>query len=61
MIGANISSWLILNMDSVVVGRSLGPGVLGVYNRAMMLVAAPAHGQSQVYRVCFRRLRARWK
>jgi lipopolysaccharide exporter len=43
VIASNIVSWIILNIDSMIVGRSLGPMLLGVYNRGMTLVASPAH------------------
>lgn len=39
---ANLSSWLLLNADSMIVGRMAGPSALGLYNRAMNLAAAPA-------------------
>lgn len=41
VIGANLTSWGISNIDSVVVGRMLGIENLGLYNRSMVLVATP--------------------
>lgn len=41
VIAANIASWGISNIDSLVVGRVLGVANLGVYNRAMVLIATP--------------------
>ena len=38
---ANLSSWSIANLDSLAVGRVLGPVDLGLYNRAMTLVSSP--------------------
>lgn len=38
---ANLTSWSIMNVDSVAIGRSLGLVDLGYYNRAMGLVSAP--------------------
>ena len=38
---ANLSSWSIANLDSLAVGRVLGPVELGLYNRAMTLVSSP--------------------
>ena len=37
----NLSNWGISNLDSVAVGRWLGVIDLGVYNRSMVLIAAP--------------------
>jgi O-antigen/teichoic acid export membrane protein len=42
VVGSNLASYGFLNLDSFVVGRLLGVDVLGVYGRAMALVAAPA-------------------
>lgn len=42
VLAANIGSWIILNVDSVLVGRNLATESLGIYNRALMLVAQPA-------------------
>lgn len=39
--GANLTSWCVSNLDSIVIGRALGVDNLGVYNRAMTLVAYP--------------------
>jgi len=41
VIGANLASWGILNLDSLVIGRMLGVVNLGVYNRAMTLIGTP--------------------
>lgn len=41
VIGANLASWGILNLDSLVIGRMLGVVNLGIYNRAMVLVGTP--------------------
>lgn len=41
VIGANLSSWSISNLDSLVIGRMLGIANLGIYNRAMALVGTP--------------------
>jgi PST family polysaccharide transporter len=41
VIGANLSSWGISNLDSVVVGRALGTVDLGLYTRALTLVSTP--------------------
>jgi len=41
VISANLSSWGISNLDSCMIGRILGIVDLGLYNRAMMLVASP--------------------
>ena len=41
VIGANLASWSISNLDSFVVGRMLTISDLGLYNRAMALVATP--------------------
>ena len=41
VIGANLASWGILNLDSLVIGRMLGVANLGIYNRAMALVGTP--------------------
>jgi O-antigen/teichoic acid export membrane protein len=38
---ANLTSWSIMNVDSIAIGRSLGIVDLGYYNRAMGLVSAP--------------------
>ena len=40
-IGANLSSWGILNLDSIVIGRMLGVDSLGLYNRAIALISTP--------------------
>ena len=41
VIGANLASWGILNLDSLIIGRMLGVDSLGIYNRAMVLVGTP--------------------
>jgi len=41
VMSANIASWGILNLDSAVAGRAFGVADLGLYNRAMALVATP--------------------
>ena len=41
VIGVNLASWSISNLDSLVIGRMLGVVNLGVYNRAMVLVGTP--------------------
>jgi PST family polysaccharide transporter len=41
VVGANLASWGIANLDSFVVGRTLGVAQLGIYGRAMTLVATP--------------------
>lgn len=41
VIGANLASWGILNLDSLIIGRMLGIANLGIYNRAMVLVGTP--------------------
>jgi O-antigen/teichoic acid export membrane protein len=41
VIGANLTSWCILNLDSLVIGRMLGVANLGIYNRAMALIGTP--------------------
>lgn len=41
VIGANLASWGILNLDNLVIGRMLGIANLGIYNRAMVLVGTP--------------------
>ena len=41
VIGANLASWSISNLESLVIGRMLGVIDLGIYNRAMVLVATP--------------------
>lgn len=41
VIGANLASWSISNLDSLVIGRMLGVANLGIYNRAMVLVGTP--------------------
>lgn len=42
ILGANISSWGISNLDNTVVGRFAGQIPLGLYNRAFSLAAMPA-------------------
>ena len=41
VIGANLASWGILNLDSLIIGRMLGVANLGIYNRAMTLIGTP--------------------
>lgn len=41
VIGANLASWGLLNLDSLIIGRMLGVASLGIYNRAMVLVGTP--------------------
>lgn len=41
VIGANLTSWGILNLDSLIIGRMLGIANLGVYSRGMVLVGTP--------------------
>lgn len=41
VIGANLCSYAILNMDSFVVGKFLGVTQLGIYSRAMTLLGTP--------------------
>jgi O-antigen/teichoic acid export membrane protein len=41
VIGANLTSWSIANVDNLIVGRMLGTVALGLYSRAMALVMAP--------------------
>lgn len=41
VIGSNLSSWGISNLDSVIVGRVLGTVDLGLYSRALTLVNTP--------------------
>jgi lipopolysaccharide exporter len=41
VIGANLTSWSIANVDNLIVGRMLGTVALGLYSRAMALMAAP--------------------
>jgi O-antigen/teichoic acid export membrane protein len=41
VIGANLASWGISNLDSFIVGRMLAIADLGLYNRTMALVATP--------------------
>jgi O-antigen/teichoic acid export membrane protein len=59
VISANLASWVVLNLDSVVVGRAFGAAELGLYNRAMTLVSTPAATlttsiQSVLFAVCSR-------
>jgi PST family polysaccharide transporter len=41
VVGSNLSSWSISNLDSVIIGRALGTVDLGLYSRALTLVATP--------------------
>ena len=41
VVAANLSSWVLSNLDSLAVGRMLGVEALGLYNRAMTLVSSP--------------------
>jgi PST family polysaccharide transporter len=43
VIGANLTSWGLANLDTIFVGRVLGLVDLGYYNRANNLVAAPMY------------------
>ena len=59
VIGANLASWGISNLDSFVVGHTLAVSDLGLYNRAMALVASPvgavtASLQSVLFSACSR-------
>jgi PST family polysaccharide transporter len=56
---ANIISWTILNIDSVIIGRYFSATILGVYNRAMTLVGMPINSltaslQSVLFSACSR-------
>lgn len=42
VLGANLSSWGISNLDNTVVGRVAGPVALGVYSRAFSLAQMPS-------------------
>jgi O-antigen/teichoic acid export membrane protein len=44
VLGANLSSWVISNMDNTIVGVRQGPVALGLYSRAFSLAAMPAEG-----------------
>lgn len=46
VVGANLSSWGISNIDNVVIGRFLGVVDLGVYGRAMSLVGTPMNAMT---------------
>lgn len=41
VLGSNLTSWGISNIDSVIIGRQLGVTELGLYNRSMNLLASP--------------------
>lgn len=41
VIGANLCSYAIINLDSFIVGKYLGVTQLGIYNRAMSLLGTP--------------------
>ncbi len=41
VMGANATSWAILNLDTVIIGRFQGVTDLGLYNRSMSLVQSP--------------------
>jgi O-antigen/teichoic acid export membrane protein len=41
VLGANLSSWGISNLDNTFVGRVDGPGALGLYSRAFLLAQLP--------------------
>lgn len=54
---ANITSYILLNIDSFVIGRMLGVYYLGLYNRAMNLMNTPANMlvsgmQSVIFSTC---------
>ena len=38
---SNLVSWVVLNLDSLIIGRMLGVVNLGIYNRAMALIGTP--------------------
>lgn len=42
VLGANLSSWGISNLDNTVVGRVAGPVALGIYSRAFSLAQMPS-------------------
>jgi PST family polysaccharide transporter len=57
--GTNLVNYALLNLDSIAVGRSLGPESLGVYGRAMALVQSPSVAmtsglQSVLFAACSR-------
>jgi len=41
LVGSNVVSWSIGAMPNFLIGRTLGPATLGLYNRAYMLVGVP--------------------
>lgn len=41
VLGSNLTSWGISNIDSAIIGRQLGVTELGLYNRSMNLLASP--------------------
>ena len=41
VLGSNLTSWGISNIDSAIIGRMLGVTNLGLYNRSMNLLASP--------------------
>jgi O-antigen/teichoic acid export membrane protein len=41
VLGSNLTSWGISNLDSAIIGRMLGVTDLGLYNRSMNLVSSP--------------------
>lgn len=59
VVAANLSSWAISNLDGLVVARMFGVRDLGLYNRAMTLVASPTNSivsglQGVLFSVCSR-------
>lgn len=44
--GSNIASWIVLNVDGVIIGHTLGAYSLGIYNRAVTLIGTPAMAAS---------------
>jgi O-antigen/teichoic acid export membrane protein len=43
ILGANIANWIIASLDSMVLGKFFGSGVLGLYNRSMTLAFTPVN------------------
>lgn len=43
VISTNLVNWCISNLDSFAIGRFLGVSDLGIYNRALVLIAAPVN------------------
>lgn len=66
VVAANLSSWLIMNLDSLFIGRMLGVNALGLYNRALTLVASPTGAfvtglQGVLFAACSRAQRSQGK